>query len=222
LLQQTFDYVQAPPVLLGVALLLSHWPALTAALPRLVVVGWLLLCVAYCFPGIEATRLELWPQCLREGSTAAVRDRLALHPWGPAWQDLAAVEAYLREQNVQDGELTCFNNRTTPLYLDLGVRPSTRYFFLEMALVIFKSHRGEVKEALAGSRQRFVVYDLRQLPAEDQLEPDTPDWWQREGDIPFRQYAAWKDRIVFHAGRYVVLRITAAEMPRWIEESFGF
>jgi hypothetical protein len=235
LLQQIFDYVQTPPVLLGLALVLVEgspplrggvltYPPRSGGrlLPRLALVAWLLWCVVFRFPGILATHVEMWPQCLREGSTPALRDRLARHPWGPSWRDLAAVEGFLRTQDVRDGELTCFNNRTTPLYLDLGVRPSMRYFFLEMAFIIFKSHRAEIKADIAASRQRYVVYDLRQLPSEDQLEPDAPDWWQRDRDLPFRQYPAWKDRIVFHAGRYVVLAIPAAEMPRWVEESFGY
>jgi hypothetical protein len=156
-----------------------------------------------------------------EGVSPELRDRLQLWP-KVSWTDLRRVRDFLYEKGVQDGELTCFSMPTTPLYPDLDVRPSTRYFFLQNALTLFRQRRALIKEELAGSRQRFVVCDLLWY-AMDVTEEDLRA--AGEGGplpLPPRWHTPypWSERIVFRSGRYIVLELPADEMPRWLESVF--
>ncbi len=148
-------------------------------------------------PLLDAKRLEVWGQCWREGSSAAVRDRLKIRPSGnsPDWADLECVAAYLRERNVGDGELTCYNNSTHPLYLELGVAPATPFLHYDTILLCFPSRRGQLRDILAGSGQRYVVSDLNStLLAKYELAvPDS-----------MRDTFPWSHRVLFRSGRYVV------------------
>jgi hypothetical protein len=203
LLQHLYDYVHVPALLLALTIVcrqLALWgpgPARTA-LAALVLVG-----VAVRLPGLTLQRLEVWPRCLREGSSAALRDRLSLLPRA-SWADLAFVQAFLRAQNVGDGELTCYSMRTLPVYLELGVEPSTRWFLLENVLVILRQQRALVLAELAASRQRYFLCDL-----------ETTSW--KPGRGPGEPGFA-RDRLVYRAGRYAVFQVDAAAMPAWFEE----
>jgi hypothetical protein len=226
-LQHPFDYVHVPPVLLGLTVLACSF---VAAGPVLVGrLGWafLALCVLFGYGPLLHTRLALWPRWVREvtsseGVTADLRDRLRLLS-KVSWTDLRRVRDYLGEQGVRDGEVTCFSMPTTPLYLDLDVRPSTRYFFLQNCVTLFRQRRERIKGELAGSRQRFVVCDLlwygMNVTEEDVRAADEgkalnlPTCWHTP--------CPWSERIVFRSGRYVVLDLPAGDMPRWLEAVFG-
>ena len=134
------------------------------------------------------------------------------------WQDLKRVEDYLRSQHLGNGDLTCFHDCTFPLYLELGLVPTTRYTFFYQAISVYKSHREEMREALAASGQRFVVADLLttmqrsewegQVDGEVQSLPKGfPDGWS--GIFP------WYEPVVFRAGRYEVHRITQPARRFW-------
>src|SRR5262249_37548040 len=110
-------------------------------------------------PMLRTERLSLWPRCWREGSTPALKDRLALTNL-VTWSDLDLVAACLREQGVQDGELNCTDWRTVSLYLDLDLRPATRFVFFNNAVDFFPGHREEIRRAILASEARYVVSDL--------------------------------------------------------------
>jgi hypothetical protein len=93
--------------------------------------------------------------------------------------------------------------RTLPAYLELGLRPSTRYFLLENVLAICPRQRGRVCAELAAGRQRYFLCDL-----------NTTTW--RPGHGPGEAGFA-EDRLVYRAGRYAVFAVDAPDMPAWVE-----
>jgi hypothetical protein len=167
------------------------------------------------FPLLNPDRLALWVRCWMEGSTAEVRDDLKLLPWerpSPNWTQLERVRSFLREQGVQDGELTCYHTTTHPLYLQMNYRPTTPYLHFDMILANFPRHREVIRKQLAESGQGYVVSDLAAValnltPAQTIAEPsdalpaDFPNQW--------RDVFPWTEPILFRAGRYVVHRVTS-------------
>jgi hypothetical protein len=162
-------------------------------------------------PIFRPDRLALWTSCWQGGSPK-LYDRLALESSKLGaevdYEALAQVADYLRKQGVHDGELTSYHNHLLRLCDDLGVRPSTRFPWIENMVFFFPSHSEAVREEIARSRQRFLVTDLRvaglsgpqaESPGSSQL-PVLPaefpsDWLERY---------PWSEPIVFRAGRYLV------------------
>jgi hypothetical protein len=202
--QQVFDYIHAPAILLGLALVAARCPTLDSPLSRFSVVFCAVACLALQQPALVSQRLNLWLRCVGEGSTAELRDRLARND-RVGWRELEMVADYLREQNAVDGEVTCYTVRTLPLYVMLNFGPSTRYYALESTFTVFVSHRDAMRAELAASRQKYVVCDL---------------YWMRRTEAEVTRPEG-KARAVFNTGRYVVLRLDAADTPAWLSASFG-
>jgi hypothetical protein len=209
LLQHLFDYVQAPGVLLALLICLAVvWRKGTArrVLAALLIV--LVFVAVACSPAFRGSRLACWWPCLRDGSTPEIRDRLKLLSL-PDWQDLDRVADYLREQQVADSELLCFTNSTIHLYWELGIRPATRYVYLENNLVFFSERTEQLASEIAAAGPRYVVSDLMAagVPRESldsirqgaRLRPAAGD--ERGPILP------WSHPIVFRAGRYAVHRV---------------
>lgn len=208
-LQHLFDYVHVPPLLLGLAVLAGRYVDAERPATRRLLVALLAVCVVWGLPALSGRRAALWRECVRQGSTASVRDRLAVLT-DVDWQRLDEVTGYLRSRGVRDGELTAFNMPTAALYFDLSVKPASRFIFLQNAYTIFRSRRPQIEAELAASRQRLLVCDLRGFhmgPAEKALEPDGA------GSYP------WRGRVVFRSGRYVVFRLAGRETAAWIAAS---
>jgi len=208
LLQHPNDYLYFLLVLLGVLILARRLNSSKPVVVAAVAMGFCLACIVQ-WPKTVARRIELLPACILQANSAQLRDDLTLCDF-TNWQDLERVAAFLREQQVKDGEVTCYPCRTALTYLLLDIRPSTRYYALENCLVILKRQRPLIKRELALSRQRFIVCDLRRLGLSDR---DIAAM-ERRGHLP------WSERICFRAGRYVVLAVPAREMPGWLESSF--
>jgi hypothetical protein len=180
--------------------------------------------VAIYHPLANVDRLALWPRTWQEGSSAELRDRLALIDARNTtdWQDLSRVRAYLAALNLRDGELTCYNNSTLSLYFDLDLRPSTRFLLFDMLLNFFPSRREEIRHDLDASRQRYIVSDLRsvdlsrgqaaaELPGRPMsLPPEFPGAWS--------SLFPWNEPIVFRSGRYVVQRLEKRPASLFPEE----
>jgi hypothetical protein len=201
-LQHLYDYVHVPALLLGMAVVCRRIAVMPAGTARTSLAALLLLGVALRMPGLTVQRAALWERCLREGSSVELRDRLSLLP-RTSWADLEKVRLFLGERGVRDGELTCYNMRTLPVYLELRLRPSTRYFLLENVLAICRRQRGRVCAELAASRQRYFLCDL-----------NTTTW--RHGHGPGEAGFA-EDRLLYRAGRYAVFGVDAPAMPAWVD-----
>jgi hypothetical protein len=202
-LQHLFDYVHVPAVLLGLAVVCRR-AAVAPGSARSALVVLLILCMALRMPGLTLQRLGLWDRCVRAGGSVELRDRLSLLP-RTNWADLDRVRAFLASRGVRDGELTCWNMRTLPLYLDLGVRPSTRHFLLANEWAIFRRQRRTIGADLAASRQRYFVCDLSATSWKPGRGP--------EDDPTFP--------ILFQAGRYAVLALDGPSLSAWIEDRFA-
>jgi hypothetical protein len=170
---------------------------------------------------LEADRLALWGRCWREGSSAALRDRLKCNPGpnSPDWADLERVADFLRRRGASGGEVTCYNNSTHPLYLVLGLRPSTPFLHFNTVLACFPSRREEVRKALAVSGQRYVVSDLCAVPLreEDALAQRPGHALALPPAFPERmtRIFPWSLPVVFRAGRYLVHEATGEVGPLW-------
>jgi len=210
-LQHLFDYVHAPGVLLAILTCV----AVAGVRPRAgsgARVGWVAFVVLalLCSPAVRWSRLSCWAQCLRHGSSAEIRDRLRLLQV-PQWRDLERIAAFLRERKVRDGEVCCFPNSTVHLYELLGIRPPTRYVYLENTLVFFPERSEVLRAALAAAAPKYAVTDLvaAGVPPDalPRVRPGTVLAGEPNvGTRPSRIFP-WSSPIAFRAGRYAVHRI---------------
>jgi hypothetical protein len=216
-MQKPYDYVLAGIVPLAMTLLAGQGRGLVRP-----VLGWAALAafstvVALGHPLLRPDRLVLWERCWREGSTPELRDRLKLAaaPDTPDWCDLARVAAELRRLGVGDYELTCFHNSPHPLYLDLGIHPSTPFLHFGTLLHYFPGRREEIRRILAASRQRYVVSDVRHAGL---TEPERAALLPRlmtaertaSGSIPIsfpnrlHDVFPWSEPVIYCTGRYLI------------------
>lgn len=218
-IQRQTPYQVLPAVLLAWTVLSGEvWPR---RLLLVAILGW----SACCHPLLQADRLILWPRCWREGSTPEVRDLLTLEAdsfVAPSWRELERVQSFLAGRGVGDRELTCYSLSTVPLYVELGVRPSTRFVLLHTALEFFPSARPRIARELAESPQRYVVNDLRQVRVEgreltrEEAEVEAPG---RPLALPpavpagVSGFFPFNMPIVYRAGRYVVHEVPSRGRP---------
>ena len=234
-LQKGFHYVHAPAVLLALASLASWRFPVGPVFLAWCVAGGLVHEFAPEAPALEARLAqlrktypatcrelipwhpladrhwpELWVRCWREGSTPELRDRLSGLPdihCAPGWVELQAVADYLRQFDLKDGELLCWNDSTHPLYLMLNVRPAVRYMHVGTALNI-RGHRGDILRDVRAARPRFVVSDFLLVGFYYDFPYDPPAG--RPFDLPeafpadVRAVYPWCEPVVFRAGRYCV------------------
>jgi hypothetical protein len=210
LLQKDHEYVQVPAVLLGVALVAIRLASQPLGWPGRLALGGLAAWLAVGHPVLRPERLALWSRCWREGSTAELRDRLRLvgDPLSTDWTELERVAAYLRNLELGNGELTCYNNFTHPLLLELGLQPSTRVLHFDTMLSAFPRRREAIRQELSRSRQRYVVSDL--LAAGLSRRQILIPCRELPADFPpaLAELYPWCEPVEFRAGRYVVHRVT--------------
>ena len=209
-LQVQHDYVQASTILPGLAVLFmraASWQV--SPFRRMLLLAVLVLLVVQ-HPLAKREPISCWARCWQQGSTPEMRDQLAQvrGAGGAAWQDLKKVEGFLRQQSVQDGELTCWDDSSAPLFISLNIKPSNRFIHNHVWTMFYPSRRSAMLEELAASPQKFVVNDLRlggftqqQMDAMaagelDSLTPLLPK--QTERRFP------WSEPIIYRAGPYVV------------------
>jgi hypothetical protein len=202
-IQSQNAYHMLPTVFLALALLagwVSGLPVRRAAWAGLFGVA---LAVAVCQPAARPQRLALWGRCWREGSSAEMRNRLALDRewfWTPDWVELGQVADFLREQGVKDGELICYSASTVHLYTALDVRPATPYLYPSVYLGLFPGHRASIVNSLRGGPARFLVTDAHEVVRHRGMEVDVP-----AGGTTAVYYPE-SEPVVFQAGRYSVRR----------------
>jgi hypothetical protein len=202
-LQHPYDYIQVPPILLGLTVTACWLATCSEPLIRRLAVACLVIGLVVRFPSLSLERIRVIGDCLNEGSTPRMRDRLTLLPKG-SWSDLDKVKGFLQEQEVKDGELSCMNMATISLYGDLGVKPATRFHFIQSIIQILRSQQSSIFQELTASNQRFMVCDLDGLGME-----------KLRAELAIN--APQSSRVAFRSGRYVVLRLTAKETPDWLQ-----
>lgn len=209
-LQNFAEYLFVPPVMLAATLIIDLMFQPRRSLAWAAVFGCFFAFALIKHPLAQNDRLASWERCWREGSTPQMRDKLSLirSDSNPGWVELERVAEYLRSKGVGDGELTCYDNSSHPLYLDLGIRPSTPYIHFGPVLLFFRARRQMVFERLAASPQRYVVSNMEILPRK--FRPAADEWpdssLELPANFPEQSKAAFpfSRPIVFHAGRYTV------------------
>ncbi len=178
-------------------------------------------CIAF-----RLDRIQLWARCCREGATPQVQSLLAtrkMNPYCPDPAPLADVAAYLRSQGLHDGDLTCMSGCTHGLYLDLDLRPSTRFPQVEMTTLFFTKHRDEVLAEVNASHQRFVVSDLvwtgMTPEAAEEADPNDPLALPPAFPEEFVFTYPWTEPVVFRSGRYLVHRVTGPATHFWRDDT---
>ncbi len=207
LLQHQFDYVFVPVIVLSfamVALWVAEWPAWPVRTPASMVFLGLVLIGS---PVLRPERLAVWSRCWSEGSSTAVRQRLALIH-NPHWEDLQRAEQFLRDHDARDRNVLCYHNSLVYLYQDLGLRPPTRYVYLESYMAFFRDRRRSILEEVRAAGADYVVTDLLStgLRAEQARRPgrrkDDP-YPPQFPDAARRQYP-WNLPVVFRAGTILI------------------
>lgn len=220
-LQQMHEYIQVPPLLIGMTFLAGR--TATVAKPstrRIAMIAFSVFVFAALtqHPLLRWNRLSAWPRCWREGSTAELRNWLSLvsSEHNPDWIKLEEIADYLRTLNVQDGELTCYNDSTHPLYLELDLQPSTPFLHFGLLLRCCPGRCEEIRETLAHSRERYVVSDLQDPMPERTFDAVAAS---NELALPPSFPAAdlglfpWTEPIIFRRGRYLVHRVSGPVAP---------
>jgi hypothetical protein len=217
LLQHVFDYPHIGGVMLAIALILGKISSLAASRIRtvaLVALG--LLAVIGNLP-LFSDRVAVWDKCVR-GSSPELKDRLARYP-RIKWTDIEKVSLFLGEQNIADGELMVISDFALPVYEQTGITPPVRYYIVQNNVMAFHSRRSEIIASIASNpRQRFLVCDLVALRWDS---PPGCDWRHpEEWPLPADWYGPrrWADKVVFRAGRYLVLAMTASDTTDWLAD----
>ncbi|MFP6614750.1 MAG: hypothetical protein VB835_20745 [Pirellulales bacterium] len=197
-LQHLFDYVHAPAILLGITILAAA-PSVIRAAPawRATVAGFLVIALLLS-PVFHHNRLSCWWKCLTEGSTPGIQTKLARLSY-PDWNDLDQVAKYLEDLDLKDGELTCFNNDLVHLYLKLGLRPPSRFVYLESLMAYFPAEKELFQQSVINSGQRYVVTDLMTLRLNsEQIQAARKNQLRLSSTL--KRTFPWCYPVVFHAG----------------------
>jgi hypothetical protein len=211
-LQHLFDYVQAPSILLGITVVVAGAVAAPQPASRRLALAFFVICALVRFPALCVHRMSIWRDCVRHGSTPALRDRLTVLE-KKNWSELERVKDYLCEQKVRDGELSCMHMGAISLYEELGVRPATRFHFVQI-VVVFPERRDLIASELAACGQRFLVCDLQGCGMRKVQQALNEEELGSARHTHLRQ-------LVFRSGRYLVFRLSGADTPLWLKTTFN-
>ena len=217
LLQQFFDYIHVPGILLtwaicvrsvSVSLASEDIPAAWRKLAFPVIA--VFLCVALiASPVSSGSRKELWLQCIHAcfGSPLSPesQDQIAQIPF-PRWTELQPMINHIHETGITDGTLIAYNGNLIHLYPELGFQPGTRFVYLDVLARCFPDRRTEMIEAVEKSGARYVVSDLR----EDGWNGELPDAVLLPEFVSESQTMNWfpyNQTPLFRSGGYVLFRI---------------
>lgn len=231
--QNLLEYIQIPPIILGLAVVAAAEQPLRDRLLRSLTARarrpislrsvrfdrrvWLCLWVGFAavalsrHPMFEPGRLALWGRCFSEGSSPEIRDGLALTDHVD-WQDLFQIEKAIKLFAKTDGYVTCYSNGTQAIYSELNLKPSTRFVYLDTYLAAFPRHREQILKELMNSNQGYVVTDLRTLGfwrlrrTHDSLGMILSPELAYPKDKPIE--FPWNEPVVIHSGSYFIQRVT--------------
>ena len=208
LLQHPFDYVHFPPLLLGIVLL-TFWIHCHQRFPRMLktAAGSFVVLALICSPVTKPAYLKLWEDCLQQGSTGSIRNRLARIPF-PDWEDMERVADYLRRQQAQDNEITCYSNDLVHLFLYLDLEPSTRYVYSHHHATYFPSKQPAIYKALRNSPQKYILTNLMTpgllVSQAKEIGPEGPFSYPPAFPEDLKSNYPWNLPIAFRSGTLVV------------------
>ena len=207
--QHYFDYVHVPELMLAIAILFCRrTDSASAGLEKVALAGFAFL-VLLLSPAFRVDRIQNWADCIRNGSSATIRDSLAYSPV-PNFEELEPVRGFLSDQDVSDGEVTCFNVHLIHLYEQLEIEPSTRFIQFWAYVELFPDQVEFLQQQLSESHQRFVVSDMVEsgLTVEEAtaIRDENPQLPPPAFDPPEDSFP-WSMPIVFRSGRYLVHQV---------------
>jgi len=208
-IQHLFDYVHAPPILLGMVTVAVTLAITRRTVWKYVAVAALVLAILVS-PLLRSDRLGGWTAAVRQGSTPELRDRLRRLAT-PEWQHLEQVAEYLESQHVKSGEVLSINDAGVHFYTRLGIRPPTRFCYIEQSYFLFPEYRPNLRQLIQQTPHRFVVVNLvesgfsrddsRAVADDNPLSAPPLLNTKLNGAYP------WSLPIVYRSGPYLVFRV---------------
>ena len=219
-LQQLFDYIHVPGILLALTISIRHVFATSASGGRQPS-GTMPLAIAFTalaivvFPMFRWQRQRLWVPCVQAlfgiQLSAEFKDQIAQIPF-PRWTELQPLLDYVRDKKIADKKLMAYNGNLIHLYPELGFHPATRFVYLDVLARSFPDHRDEMIAAVEESNVLYVVSDLR----EDGFEGDIPDGTLLPPSLGEQQSFLcfpYNQTPIFCSGGYVLFRIDRPVAP---------
>ena len=228
LLQQLFDYVHVPGVILAIAICIRsvteqlHEVQITAAsqvrsesaarFPFGLASGFasviVIMSIVSSGFNIQSRLTNLKPcfsACVGGLLPTDVRDSISQSPF-PCWAELEPLIDHLREMSIPDRELLAYNGNLIHLYPRLKFDPPTRFVYLDVLARCFPRRRQEMLQEVERCNVRYVVANLREDGWEDHVPPNmllpaALEARRTELFFPYNQ------RPVFRSGSYVLFEV---------------
>ena len=172
-------------------------------------------------PALNPDRAAWWPVCFRADAPRELRNAVAFDAQmfagpGADWVQLGAVEDFLRDKGLKDGELICWHDSPHALYRRLGIKPGIRFMHVTTASEMGRWQYDQVKKELAAAapHARYAVGDMFRVVLErDRINDVGPDGLPKTltaHQRVQRQQFPWTQPVVFRSpsGRYVVVAVT--------------
>lgn len=232
-LQQLFDYIHVPGILLALTLCIRSAFAISASggrqpsgktTPRVAanlnnltyaaVIAFTLLAVAVS-PMFRWHRQRCWLPCVQAlfGTplSAEFKDQIVQIPF-PRWSEFQPLLDHVREAEIANQTLMAYNGNLIHLYPELGFQPATRFVYLDVLARSFPGHRDEMIAAVEKSHVQYVVSDLREDGFDEEIPGDPllpTSLVERQATLcfPYNQTA------IFRSGGYVLFRIDRPIAP---------
>lgn len=207
--QHLMDYIHVPAVLLAATTIVNcrDWSLPTPV--RCGAVIMFLWVAVFSSHLIQPTVAARWLSCVTNGSTVANRSVLSDANF-PNWNEMEPVIEFLKTQNLEDGDLTCYNVHTIHIYDRLKLKPSTRYVGLSSLITLFPSRQQQFADALQSSGQKLIVTEMVESglrvseATATTAEPTSfPPAFPAIAEPTF----PWSHPVVFRSGRYLVHRV---------------
>ena len=228
LLQQLFDYVHVPGIILAITICIrlvtelfrglqiavasqvrseaaARFPFSLASGLACVIV---LMSIVSSGGSIKSRVTYLQPcfsACVYGSLPTDVKDSISQSPF-PCWTELEPLIDHLREMSIPDRELLAYNGNLIHLYPRLKYNPPTRFVYLDVLARRFPRRRVEMLQETERCHVRYVVANLREDGWEDDVPPNMllPAALEAGKSKLFFPY---NQRPVFRSGSYVMFEV---------------
>ena len=228
LLQQLFDYVHVPGIILAIAICIrsvteqlqeaqtvddtqSRSEAVTRFQfsPVSGIVGMtLIMSVVSSGFGIQSRLAYFRPcfsACVYGSLPTNVRDSISQSPF-PCWAELEPLIDHLRRLDISDRELLAYNGNLIHLYPRLKFDPPTRFVYVDVLARCFPRRRPEMLQEIERDNVRYVVANLTEDGWDEDLPPGkllpaALEASRRELFFPYNQQP------IFRSGSYVLFEV---------------
>ena len=230
LLQQLFDYVHVPGVILAIAICVRtlteplHGTHVAAAsqlssdavarfpFSPVSCMASVIMIMSVMSSGLSIqSRLTYLRPCVSAcvyGSLSTdVRDSISQSPF-PCWAELKPLIDHLREMDISDRELLAYNGNLIHLYPQMKFDPPTRFVYLDVLARCFPRRHTEMLQEVERRNVRYVVANLREDGWDDEvpsnkLLPVALEASKTKLFFPYNQ------RPIFRSGSYVLFEVDA-------------